>query len=218
MAAMPNSLLPPNSTPLERALEAGARPEPIVTPVASIDDPETCPANLLPLLAWGLSVDSWDADWSEADKRAAIAGSIALHRIKGTRLSAEIVLARFDRLLRIIEWHEANPPRPPHTFEVILPIADDGATAGGTRATAAFAEAIIREVTRVKPLREHFVLVQALLARASIGPQAVARPLLARRDDMAMVDDRSQPWETLLQNEDGEPLQSDDAGFLDTAP
>ena len=38
-------------------------------------------------------MDHWDPDWPEAAKRAAIAGSAAWHRIKGTRQSVEIALA-----------------------------------------------------------------------------------------------------------------------------
>jgi phage tail P2-like protein len=120
---MTNSLLPPNATRLERALEAGAgRLTPIVTPAESIDDPATCPAELLPWLAWGLSVDAWDAEWSEADKRSAVATSIEMHRRKGTRLSVETVVARFDQLARLVEWHQASPRRPAHTFDVVLPM------------------------------------------------------------------------------------------------
>jgi len=218
MAAMTTSLLPPNSTGLERALEAGVRAGSVTTPVDQIDVAETCPAELLPWLAWGLSVDSWDGDWSDADKREVVGNSLAFHRLKGTRLSVETVLARFDELAKLVEWHETMPRGTPHTFEIILPIAADEAAPGGRRATAEFADAIIREVTRVKPLREHFTLVQALIARATIGVQSVARPLLSRRDDMLLTDDRSQPWEALLQTEDGEPLQSNDTSFLDTAP
>lgn len=214
---MMNSLLPPNATLLEHALERGSLVAGL-DPPADIDDPYACPAWVLPWLAWGLSVDTWDADWSEADKRAAVAGSIDLHRRKGTRLSVETILARFDQLARIVEWHEATPRALPHTFEIILPIAADGVVAGGTRATAAFAEAIVREVHRVKPLREHFVLVQGLDAVAGIGVQAVARSVVTMREEMQLVVDSSQPWAALLQDENGEPLDDDTGNYLDTTP
>jgi phage tail P2-like protein len=213
MPALMNSLLPPNATPLERALEAvGARIVDISAP-ADIDDPMTCPAELLPWLAWGLSVDTWDADWSEADKRAAVAGSIELHRRKGTRASVEIVLARFDQLIRIIEWHETAPRGTPHTFDVVIPmVTADGVAPGGRRASAAFVDAIIREVSRVKPLREQVAV------RASIGTAGAARLATFDRSQHELVSDTSPIWATLLQTEEGEPL-SDDAGeFLDHTP
>lgn len=214
---MTNSLLPPNATAFERALEASAARILDVQTPADIADPATCPIDLLPWLAWGLSVDTWDADWTEADKRAAIAGSIELHRRKGTRMSVEVVLARFDRLARLVEWHQATPRAAPHTFEILLPIASDLAQPGGTRATAAFAEAIIREVSRVKPLREHMRLVQTLDALASVGVQAVVRPVAVDESAYVATDDQSQPWEALLQTENGEPLEGEDDSFLDTS-
>lgn len=217
-----NSLLPPNATPLERALEAGICLPPDIdaaTLADVIDDPMKAPAFLLPWLAYGESVDAWDADWSEADKRAAIANSIADHRKKGTRASVETVLARFDQLARLVEWFEASPRRPAHTFDVIVPmVLTDGTAPGGRRASAAFADAIVREIARVKPLREHMRLVQEILAVGAIGITGVARAVAYTRTDADMVIDQSPDWVAYLQTEDGEPLQADDGSFLDTRP
>lgn len=216
---MTNSLLPPNATLLERALEAGGTRIVDVQAPADIDDPMTCPADLLPWLAWGLSVDTWDADWSEADKRAAIAGSIELHRRKGTRMSVETVLHRFDRLAWLVEWHEAAPRRPAHTFDVVVPMVVRGVAAGGRRATAAFADAIIREIARVKPLREHMRLVQRITAAGAVGIEGVVRAVSYTRTDAAMTIDTSPSWATFLQTEDGEPIEDGITGtFLDTTP
>lgn len=215
---MTTSLLPPNATVLERALEAGARAGGVTTPVDQVDDPQTCPTELLPWLAWGLSVDSWDANWSEADKRDAIANSLALHRIKGTRLSVETVLARFDRLAELVEWHEAEPRRIPNTFEIHLPmVSADGTAPGGRRSTAAFAESIIREVSRVKPLREHMTLVQGLALEGGLGLFGTARLASYARRDADLDIDTSTAWGFYLQTEDGEPMQTEAGTLLDTA-
>lgn len=214
---MTNSLLPPNATKLERAFEAGAARVVDVQLPADIDDPLTCPVELLPWLAWGLSVDTWDADWSEVDKRAAVAGSIELHRRKGTRMSVETVMRRFDQLAQLTEWHEANPRRTPHTFDIVVPmVLPDGTAPGGRRATAAFAEAIIREVSRVKPLREHLTLVQSIASGGFVGVQMVARFFLEARQELALTIDTTADWGFFLQTEDGEPLQDADGSFLDT--
>jgi phage tail P2-like protein len=214
---MTNSLLPPNAARFERALEAGAARIVDVSVPADLDDPMTCPVELLPWLAWGLSVDTWDADWTEQDKRAAVAGSIALHRIKGTRHSVETVLARFDQLAHLTEWHEAQPRRPAHTFDVTVPMVVAGVATGGRRATAAFADAIIREVARVKPLREHMRLVQRITAAGAIGLQGVVRAVSYTRADGDMTIDTSQDWAAFLQTEDGEPIENGLSGtFLDT--
>jgi phage tail P2-like protein len=216
---MTNSLLPPNATQLERALEAGGARIIDVHAPADIDDPMSCPVEVLPWLAWGLSVDSWDADWSDEDKRAAVAGSIDLHRRKGTRMSVETVLARFDQLARLVEWHEAAPRRAPHTFEVIVPMVTNGVARGGRRASAAFADAIIREVARVKPLREHMRLVQKIEVAGAIGLQGVIRAFSYTRTDAEMTIDTSPSWAGFLQTEDGEPIEDGSTGtFLDTMP
>lgn len=214
---MTNSLLPPNATRFERALEAIAARIVGVDAPADIDDPMTCPAWILPWLAWGLSVDTWDADWTERDKREAVASSIALHRIKGTRLSVESVLRRFDQLARVVEWHETLPRGTPHTFEIILPIDVDGALPGGMRTTAAFAEAIIREISRVKPLREHFRLVQQLSSAGSIGVAGAVRAVQSLRQDVTLSTAPAAPWDAYLQTEDGEPLEDDFGNFFEDA-
>ncbi|WP_267382604.1 MULTISPECIES: phage tail protein I [unclassified Sphingomonas] len=212
------SLLPPNATPLERALEgATARVGAIdIAQAAELWNPATCPAPILPWLAWSLSVDFWDPAWSDAVKREAVATSIAKHRRKGTRTSVEEVLARYDELLRVIEWFKAVPPAQPHTFEIQLDLVTaEGVAPGGLRSSAAFAEAIIRDVTRVKPLREHFILAQTLRARAAVGIFGVARLAGFVRERAALVSDTSPFWDPCLQSEDGEPFQDDLGTFFE---
>lgn len=212
---MPNSLLPPNATVLEQALEiVTARATVIDTPIAPLWNPATCPSDLLPWLAWGLSVDTWEPWWTDAMKRQAIADSITFHRRKGTRWAVETVLTRIDALAEVVEWHESDGTLAPHTFEIRVPLD----AASGDRALASVAEHIIRDVVRVKPLREHLVVVQSLRATLTIAVHAVARALTSRRDEITFADDRSQPWDALLQTEDGEPLEADNGTFLDTTP
>ncbi len=92
------SLLPPNATQTEKAVEAATmRIAAIPVVVADIMNPTTCPAALLPWLAWALSVDEWDAAWTQETQRAVIAASVAVHRRKGTlsALRAAIAAAGF---------------------------------------------------------------------------------------------------------------------------
>lgn len=78
------SLLPRNTTPLERAVEKlFESPNPNET-IPQLWDGDTCPTQFLPWLAWALSVDDWESDWSEEKKRAAINESINIHEHKGT--------------------------------------------------------------------------------------------------------------------------------------
>jgi len=79
------SILAVNATAAERAIEgATARIGDTVVPLADLWNPATCPAALLPWLAWALSVDDWDANWTEARKREVIAAAVYVHRHKGT--------------------------------------------------------------------------------------------------------------------------------------
>lgn len=91
---MPETLLPPNATEAERALEqATARIGDLPTPLRGLWDPDTCPAHLLPWLAWALQVDIWDAGWSDDIQRAVIRGAIEVHRRKGTPWAIKRALA-----------------------------------------------------------------------------------------------------------------------------
>ena len=78
------SLLPPNITKLERALEQALTPYAPPRTVPTLWNPQTCPANMLPWLAWACSVEDWDHQWSAEQKRAAIAATFDVHRYKGT--------------------------------------------------------------------------------------------------------------------------------------
>ena len=212
---MTTSLLPPGATPLERAIDASgaARIGAIPDPLATLKDPAHCPVELLPFLAWEWGADGWDADWSEAEKRTAVADAIRLARIKGSVQCVEDVLARHDALAELIEWHQQNPRGTPGTFEVQLPVGADG----GTRATAAFARAIIEDVIRHKPLSAHFAFVHRMSIASRIGVFGVARSaLFARRDMESFVDD-TRDWANLLTTEIGEPLTDDAGDFLEVA-
>ncbi|MCP4027801.1 MAG: phage tail protein I [Sphingomonas sp.] len=213
------SLLPPNATRLERALEAGsARIGDVDAPLATIADPATIAASALPWLAYGLSVDFWDSAWSEAMKRRTVAESIEQHKIKGTRASVEHVLARIDALATVIEAQDDPARLEPHTFEVDLPLVTAPGNAGGKRAQAAIVDDIIAQVTAVKPLREHLTVVQSLTLAGGVAVQGAARLAGYTRDDAALVIDASPAWEFYLQTEQGEPLQAETGTLLDTSP
>jgi len=214
-----SDLLPPASTPLERAFAtAGARIGEVPVDVTTLWNPATCPIALLPWLAWSLSIDRWNADWSDAEKRDAVACAIAEQRRKGTRMAVEDALQSFDDLLELVEWFEASPPLDPYTFEVRLPLIDADGVAGGTRVSAEFARAIIAEVSRVKPVRAHFALVQQLELVGLPAPIAAAHAASYRRLDLVDSGIDGTDWAALIQTEEGEPLQDDFGNFIDGSP
>jgi phage tail P2-like protein len=210
------SLLPPNATSGERALEQAMRSGIDLSAVGTLWNPETCPADVLPFLAWGLAISHWDSAWSEAQKRAAIAEAIPFHQIKGTRAAVEQILARFHPLLSIVEWWEANPRREPHTFEVRAPAGPGGIDASFL--TTETAEAIIRDVAAAKPLRAHFDFVHALEAQATLWMAGGFMAGTATRSDYSAELDESRDWDIVLQTEDGEPIRTEDGtDFLETS-
>lgn len=91
------TLLPPNASGLERAVEGAIQDslEAVPVPVATLWNADTCPAALLPWLAWALSIDEWDEMWTVAEQRAAVRSSYTVHSLKGTLHSLREVLRAF---------------------------------------------------------------------------------------------------------------------------
>lgn len=204
------TLLPPAVTRAERAIEAALRSGIDLSAVGTLWDPATCPADVLPFLAWGLAISHWDATWTEAQKRAAVADALPFHFRKGTRAAVQQVLARFHPLLHVVEWWEDAPDRAPYTFEVRAP-----AEIGADFLTAETADAIIRDVAAAKPLRAHFDFVQVLEAQALLYLSGGAVTGSFLRGDFAAAHDDDPAWGLALQTEDGEPVYDLD-GILET--
>lgn len=112
-------LLPPNRTELETRV-AVSNPLALPVPLRTLWNPRTCPAHMLPFLAWAFSVDHWSPDWPEHVKRDVIAASFAVHRIKGTRLAVDRALEAMGVDVEITEWFETTPHLPRGTFEALL--------------------------------------------------------------------------------------------------
>lgn len=162
------SILPPNATSAERALEAAiARATVDLSAIGQLMDPDTCPAHLLGWLAWAMSVDVWDPAWPETTKRTVIQASIGVHRRKGTRASVEEALSAIGSTAEIVEWWQdaAQPGAAPHTFEVWLDLAtllDVGAD------LPAHLVQLRRAIDATKPVRSHYT------AHARVGADARA--------------------------------------------
>jgi phage tail P2-like protein len=107
------SLLPPNSTALERAFETviAKRIDAIPVPIRDLLRPDSCPEPVLAWLAWEESVDVWDDEWPEATKRAVIAAAYEVHVRKGTIGAMRRALAALNIGLEIREWFETGDPR-----------------------------------------------------------------------------------------------------------
>lgn len=80
---MSTSLLPPNASALERAVESAT--DRLAAPaVHTLWDPWACRAHLLPWLAWAVGVSEWSDDWPENVRRQSIASAMAIARRRGS--------------------------------------------------------------------------------------------------------------------------------------
>lgn len=123
------NLLPPNATQLERlAAEALAQIERVPVPIRDLLNPDRCPVELLPYLAWAFSVDRWDSTWSEATKRQVIKGSYFIHSRKGTIGALRRVVEPLGYLIEIVEWFNTVPEGVPGTFALKVGVLDTGIT------------------------------------------------------------------------------------------
>lgn len=156
MTAAPASLLPWNATPQERALEAAtARVGAVPVPVRALWNPDTCPPAQLPWLAWALSVDVWDADWTDAQKRAAVRSSFAVHQRKGTVGAVLTSLASLGWATDVVEWFEDAPAAAPYTFRVEAELDARGIAPG-------LYEEIERLALAAKNVRSHLTRISLL--------------------------------------------------------
>ena len=143
------SLLPGNACDLERqTAQALAQIQQVPIPLRQLWDPGTCPTELLPYLAWSLSVDRWDSKWLESTKRAAIRASYVIHSRKGTLGALRRVVEPLGYLIEVVEWWETLPEGIPGTFALEVGVQDTGIT-----------EAMYQELTSLiddaKPVSRH---------------------------------------------------------------
>lgn len=116
-----SNLLPPNATETNVNLdESLSRIESVPTPARTLIDPDNAPVQTLPWLAWAQSVDNWDINWTEAQRRAVIKAAYAVHRQKGTVYALRRALEALGYELIVQEWYQQVPVGEPYTFDVII--------------------------------------------------------------------------------------------------
>ncbi|RGP54413.1 phage tail protein I [Pseudomonas abyssi] len=148
------SLLPPNATAAERALaSAGVRLNELPLPHRTLHSAQESPPQLLPWLAWEFSVDEWDPNWAEDQKRGAIAASISIHRHKGTIGAVRAGLAGIGINVRVQEWFAQIPQGEPGTFHLLI-------NASQYPVTLENLHRVIAVLEQSKNLRSHMTLAQ----------------------------------------------------------
>jgi phage tail P2-like protein len=121
MADKSRSLLPPGAYQEERALEQ-AGTEQIqaldTNMVRLVKNPDTCPAALLPWLAWEFAVDFWEDSWTEEEKRQVIRDAAYVHQHRGTAGAVRRSLGAVSLPTTVVEWWEDEPRKDPYTFRI----------------------------------------------------------------------------------------------------
>ena len=163
---MSSSLLPPGSSALERRLaQACSGISGLNVPLRDLWNPDTCPVNFLPYLAWAFSVDRWDESWAESVKRKVVQDAFYIHQHKGTVSAIRRVVEPLGYLIRVIEWWKTNDE--PGTFRLDVGVLDTGIT-----------EEMYHELERViadaKPCSRHLIGLSITLDANGSVPVAVA--------------------------------------------
>lgn len=160
-----SDLLPYNATDQERALaETTSRISDVPVVVREVWNPDTCPSNVLPWLAWAFSVDDWDTNLTDEQKRNVIKQSVYSQRIKGTIGAVTRQLAALGYEIKILEWFQQEPQGTPYTFDVYI-------TANQYHLTQEDFKKIRQVIDTNKNLRSHLDETQ-LFVRSTSNPTA----------------------------------------------
>lgn len=117
-------LLPSSASAREFAIADALSVDLECEAAVSIKDPATCPVSLLPYLAAEESVDRWSATWPEEVKRAAIVGSWAAHRRKGTPAAMDDAVTGLGPGWLWSEWFEYGGQ--PYRFRLTYAVGVSG--------------------------------------------------------------------------------------------
>lgn len=124
---MSNSLLPPSSSDFMRRVAQTAEVlSDLAVDLNTLWNADKCPLDLLPYLAWALSVDRWDKNWSEQTKRQVIKAAWMVHRQRGTIASIRRAIEPVGYLIRVTEWFQSGGE--PGTFKLEVGVNDQGIT------------------------------------------------------------------------------------------
>ena len=152
---MTSALLPINATDFEKELtDTVSSIGELPGEIDQLWNPQECPEEFLPWLAWALSVDNWNSDWPVEIKRAQIADSIEIHRRKGTVLSVKLAMEAFGVQVELKEWFEDNEE--PHTFLLKVWADEHFKKAGIPLLSSEYYTALQKAVNVVKPARSHY--------------------------------------------------------------
>lgn len=114
------SLLPANSSALEKALELGFGDllDRIAPPFPELMNPSATPSAFLPYLAADRGVSEWCTEAAEAEKRLTVELAWPTARRAGTRQALENAARGLRLIPEVRAWYEQIPPGQPYSFSV----------------------------------------------------------------------------------------------------
>ena len=120
MSEPKTSLLPANSSPLEKALDLGFGHllERVMPPFPELMDPDRTPAAFLPYLAADRAVSEWSTTAPESEKRLTVKLAWPTARQAGTRQALENAAKGLQLSPEVRAWYEQKPPGAPYSFAV----------------------------------------------------------------------------------------------------
>ncbi len=181
-----NSLLPINATRLLRDLESvGVGNLDLETLNRYVNNPTQAPENILPWLAWAVSVDDWSDNWPLDVRRNVIKASIEVHRRKGTIGALKKALEAFNYSgIQVEEWF--NYGGEPYFFKVFFNVTKPGFDFN------LMSEAL-KVIEGVKNARSHLesliAYLSAELALISIGSVIISKEVTSLKPVIYDYDD-----------------------------
>ncbi|TNL10072.1 phage tail protein I [Kosakonia cowanii] len=159
------SLLPPSAIQPERAQEQASTE--LITALDTdmlrkVKNPDTCPAHLLPWLAWESAVDPWEDTWTEEEKRRVIKDAAYVHQHRGTAGAVRRSLSAVSLPTTVVEWWEDEPRKAPYTFRVEV--------YGNEDINSELYDRIRRQVEKAKNLRSQLTSVDVVADLDTDGP------------------------------------------------
>ena len=154
---MSKSLLPINASQLLKDLESSSLKATSLEALNRyVTNPDLAPDNILPWLAFSVSVDDWSDNWPKVIKREMIKNSISLHQIKGTKRAIQKALEIIGVAGEIVEWWELNPRMTPHSFNITAYLNDNINEYADVIIGLDTQKKLINLIENVKPARSHF--------------------------------------------------------------
>ncbi|HBW8336430.1 TPA: phage tail protein I [Klebsiella pneumoniae] len=151
----------------QRAAAACAVISDLSVPLRDLWNPWRCPIKFLPYLAWAFSVDRWEENWSETEKRQAVSDAFWIHQRKGTVAAVRRVIETLGYSMTLQEWWEVADPA--GTFRLEIDLNDIGIT-----------ETMIKELERIigdaKPVSRH--ISQLTLSVSTNGTTSVGAAVM----------------------------------------